>query len=126
MSAFDSEGVAGLRDEPRPGRPPRLCPQDKERLGKILDDIIRDGPEAHGYHGTVQSPLVAQILRREFNVALGPAQITRLLREIGFSYQRPKKALVRADKEAQATWLREVLPEALERARGQNAIFFRR
>jgi transposase len=54
--------------------------------------------------------LVGEWIREHFGVAYHPHHIPRMLHQLGFSVQRPRKRLARADAEAQALWLRRTLP----------------
>jgi transposase len=60
---------------------------------------------------------LAAIIEREFGVSFHPQSVPRLLHEIGFSLQRPRKRLARADPEAQAAWARDRLPAMKKKPR---------
>jgi transposase len=54
--------------------------------------------------------MVGDLIERRFGVRYHKHNVPRLLHELGFSLQRPRKRLARADLAAQATWVRETLP----------------
>ena len=53
---------------------------------------------------------LAAVIQREFGISFHPQSVPRLLHEMGFSLQRPRKRLARADADAQAAWTRERFP----------------
>ena len=66
---------------------------------------------AAGYQsGVWTGPMVGDLVERRFGVRYHKHNIPRLLHQLGFSLQRPRKRLARADLAAQATWVRKTLP----------------
>ncbi len=104
---YDRMGIDGLRSRKPPGRPPRLT--DKQR--KELATTVENGPQCAGFtSGMWTGPMIGSFIRRRFGVRYHNHHIPRLLHQLGFSVQRPRKRLARANAEAQAVWLRERLP----------------
>ena len=66
--------------------------------------------------GMSTGKMIAAVIHAKFGVGFHPQSVPRLLHEMGFSVQRPRKRLSRADPEAQAQWVRERLP-ALKKTR---------
>jgi transposase len=106
-------GVEGLVTGKPPGPAPRLDEEQRDVLGALIDA----GPQAAGYtSGVWTGPMIADLIEQRFGVRYHNHHIPRLLNQLGFSVQRPRKRLARADLEAQATWLREKLP-AIKKSR---------
>ena len=104
---YDTMGAEGLRSGKPPGRPPRLTEAQKEELAKIIEA----GPQAAGLTtGLWIGPAIGDLIRRKFGVKYHRKSIARLLHDLGFSVQRPRKRLARADVAAQAYWLNDRLP----------------
>lgn len=104
---YNAMGADGLRTGKAPGRPPRLSQDQLDRLGAMIDA----GPQAAGFStGVWTGPMVGNLIERHFHVRYHNNYIPPLLHQLGFSVQRPRKRLARADAEAQARWLRERLP----------------
>jgi transposase len=100
-------GADGLRDAERPGPTPRLSEAQKAGLAKIIEA----GPQATGFtSGMWTGPMLGDLIRRCFGVRYHNHHIPHLLGWMGFSVQRPRKRLARADAAAQAVWLRVRLP----------------
>jgi transposase len=104
---YEAMGVEGLRT----GAPPGPSPKLNEAQRAELTALVEGGPIAAGYNsGVWTGPMVGDLIERRFAVRYHKHNVPRLLHELGFSLQRPRKRLARADLEAQATWIRETLP----------------
>jgi transposase len=104
---YQAMGAEGLRDAERPGPTPRLSEAQKAELATIIET----GPQAAGFtSGMWTGPMIGDLIRRRFGVRYHNHHIPRLLGWMGFSVQRPRKRLARADADAQAVWLRDRLP----------------
>jgi transposase len=89
--SWNAHGMEGLREGHRSGRPPALMDDDRIRLS----DIVDSGPVAYGLQtGVWTSPIVAKIIADEFEVDYHPGHVRKLLKEMGFSVQRPTTKLV--------------------------------
>lgn len=105
---YDVSGVDGLRTRPIPGAAPRLSGAQRAELSAVIEA----GPQAAGFtSGMWTGPMVGDWILEHFGVSYHSHHIPRLLHQLGFSVQRPRKRLARADAEAQAAWLKERLPE---------------
>jgi len=92
-------GMDGILDGHRPGGPKELSDPRLQTLG----DIVDSGPVAYGFHsGAWTSPMVSRAIKEEFLVPYHPAHVSRILQQLGFSVQRPKKVLARADNQLQS------------------------
>ena len=97
----------GLLEGYRCGRPPLLTAEQRAHLG----DILESGPVAYGLDtGLWTSPMLAWVIEEEFGVAYHPGHVRKLLHNLGFSVQRPRRVLARADAEEQDRWHRRVYP----------------
>lgn len=104
---YEAMGVEGLVTGTAPGPAPRLT--DAQRADLIA--IVEDGPQAAGYQsGVWTGPMIGDVIEQRFGVRYHNHHVPRLLHQLGFSVQRPRKRLAKADAEAQAQWLRVRLP----------------
>jgi transposase len=88
MKRAREEGVEGLRHKPPPGATPRLSEDERAKLPKLL----AHGAEAHGFRGEVWTcERVATVIRREFGVSYHPAHVSRVVRALGLSLQKPQR-----------------------------------
>lgn len=88
LHRYQTQGIAGLEDEPRSGRPPKdpLAPQ-------IVDAQASNSPECSGY---VQScwtvGLLATFLALRFGLALSWSTVRRYLKLMDWRWARPRLA----------------------------------
>jgi transposase len=107
LRQYQMHGVPGLLEGSRSGRPSALTRQQQRQLGDILDS----GPAAYGLDcGVWTSPLIAWVIEEEFGVSYHPGHVRKLLPAWGFSVQRPRRVLARADAAAQNRWCRQTYP----------------
>jgi transposase len=101
MKRAREEGVEGLRHKPPPGATPRLSDQERAKLPELL----AQGAEAHGFRGEVWTcERVAQVIRREFGVSYHPAHVSRLLKALRHTLQKPQRRANQRDEEAIERW----------------------
>lgn len=104
---WQQNGMEGVLEGHRSGRPPAITNDQREKLTDILDS----GPVAYGFStGIWTSPMVARVIEDEFSITYHPAHVSRILHELGFSVQRPKKKLAKADEVLQSRWVRYKYP----------------
>lgn len=108
LARYQAEGIEGLLEGYRSGRPPELSAEQHQQLG----DILESGPVAYGLDtGVWTSPMIAWMIEEEFGVAYHPGHVRKLLHTIGFSVQRPRRVLARANAAEQDRWHRRVYPQ---------------
>jgi len=111
LKNYEYYGYEGLLEGYRPGRPAQLMEQQRS----VLCDIIDSGPVAYGFlSGVWTSPMIARVVEQEFAVSYHAGHVRRLLRQLGFSVQRPRRTLARANPEKQGRWHRYTYPKAKE------------
>jgi transposase len=107
LQRYQREGIDGLLEGYRSGRPAQLTEKQQQQLGDILDS----GPVAYGLDtGIWTSPMIAWVVEEEFGVQYHPGHVRKLLHGWGFSMQRPRRVLARADAVAQDRWHRRIYP----------------
>ncbi len=100
-------GLRALRRRSSPGRPPRLTPAQKKRLGQIL----KQGAQAAGYPSERWTMgRVQQIIRREFDVVYHVHYMNRLLKRIDWSLQQPLPRAQEQDEELMRAWIKREWP----------------
>ena len=98
---FEEEGLGGLTEGQRSGRPPRLS---EPQLAKV-EKALRQDPQAAGVKGggVWDGKTLSGYLEQEFGVALKARQCQRLFRQLGFRLRKPRPVIAQADQQAQAT-----------------------
>lgn len=97
------KGEPGLQAKPTPGRPPKLTSRQRQRLPRLL----ALGAQSYGYPNDLWTTRrIAAVIEREFRVGYHPAQVSRILAQLGWSYQKPERRALERDEAAIAHWKR--------------------
>src|SRR5262245_37876575 len=96
---FDEEGLAGLVDAARSGRPRRLNSQQLDEVAQAL----RRSPEEAGLEGQIwDGKTLAAWVEQRYGISLGVRQCQRLFRQLGFRLRKPRPLIAHADPGLQA------------------------
>ncbi|HAM49398.1 MAG TPA: transposase [Nitrospiraceae bacterium] len=88
------EGLQGLIEDERTGRPSRLTDEQIDRIGTVL----RATPKDIGLYGGIwDGKTLSAFIQQEFNVDLGVRQCQRLFRQLGFRLRKPRPMIARSD-----------------------------
>jgi transposase len=91
---FEEQGLAGLSEGERSGRPPRLSEDQLAQVG----DALRQSPQALGVEGGIwDGNGLAYFLKKQFNVSLGVRQCQNMFRQLGFRLRKPRPLIAQAD-----------------------------
>ena len=105
-------GVEALKRQPAPGASPRLSEEQRAEVPELLER----GASAHGFRGEAWTcARVAEVIRREFGVSYHPAHVSRLLKALGQSLQKPQRRANQRDEEAIETWKEQRWPSLKKR-----------
>ncbi len=109
-NAVEKGGAEALRRPRRFGRPPRLSEAQRAQLVREL----KTGALAAGF-----PPRIGALIERRFAVRLAQSSVWRLLRELGWSVQRPSGQARERNERAIATWKARRWPELKKSPRGK-------
>jgi transposase len=71
VNCFENEGLAGLADAERPGRPRRL---NEQHLSQI-QDALRSSPQENGLNANIwDGKLLSHFIKKQFGIDLGVRQ----------------------------------------------------
>jgi transposase len=77
-----------------------------------IPEFLSHGAEAYGFRGDVWTcARVATVIAREFGVHYHKAHVSRLLKRLGWTPQRPITRAAQRDEEAIERWRNDVWPE---------------
>lgn len=104
---WKSGGVQALRGAGRAGRLPLLDEADLKRVARQL----KKGPLANGYPTDMWTlARVGEVIHAETGVTYHQSHVWRILRQMGWSRQRPARRAIERDDEAIARWVKEDWP----------------
>lgn len=116
-SRMVAEDTQAWRRKPL-GRPAALGAEDLKRLSKLLVA----GALSNGFPTELWTlARVATLIKREFGVTFGQANVWHVLRGLGFSSQRPAGRAIQRDEEAIAQWRAKRWPALKKRPDGKDA-----
>ena len=96
---FERDGLGGLTEEERTGRPRRLS----EKQIRSIDEALRGQPTDFGLAGTLwDGKTLSAYLKSRWDVNLGTRQCQRLFRKLGFRLRKPRSLIAHASPEEQA------------------------
>ena len=113
VTRYSAEGVAGLFDRAKPGRPPTLSEGEQAALRATVlrgPDLERDGG------GEWTLPMLCRWIERSFGKHLHPASLSRVVRRLDLSRQKTRPVHPLADEKAQMAFKKR----AARRARGRH------
>ena len=100
-AAHRKHGIRSLRARPNTGRPARLDTRGRRRLERLL----LKGAQACGFPSNLWTcPRIAVIIQRELGIGYHVDHISRLMRSLGWSPQRPERRAVERDEERIRGW----------------------
>jgi transposase len=106
--AWEDEGVRGLKQAERTGRPPLLT--DKELNG--IRRALLKGPGAYGWGSELWTlQRVAVVIAMETGIRYHIGHVWKLLGRLGWSWQKPARRAIERDEEAIGRWVQEEWPE---------------
>jgi len=101
------EGDRGVEARPTPGRPSRLDAGSRRQLERLLVK----GPRAAGFDGDLWTcARVAAMIRREFGISYHKDHVRRVLRQLGWSMQKPESRAIERNEKKIRRWVRESWP----------------
>lgn len=115
---LSESGRTGLRKAGRAGRKPRLSPRDLERI----EAGLKRGPEALGYETSLWTAWrVAHLIEQECGMKYHPGHVWRILRQLGWSCQRPTGRALERDEHAVQQWKKQRWPDIKKKPRKRAA-----
>lgn len=99
--AANKSGLAAWQEHPRPGRTPRLKPDQRQQLERALGQ----SPERFGFtQSRWDGPLVVRYLRQTFQVEIKVRQAQRWLHRLGFVLLQPTYRYVQAKRRGMSSF----------------------
>lgn len=113
-------GIEALEAHPPKGVMPKLSVEQKAQIPGLLVK----GAEAYGFRGDVWTgKRIAEVVSRCFGVRYHPDYAGRLLREAGWSPQKPIKRATQRNEEAIKQWYEDRWPAIKKKPKKRNTPF---
>ena len=115
--AVEENGSQALVAVPHPGRASFLSDEQKEDL---LERLV-EGPQSQGFDTDLWTcPRVKVLIERLYGVSYHVDHVSRLLRNLGFTPQKPARRALERDEEAIENWVQKDWPRIKKRRRGSR------
>ena len=100
---YNAEGLSGLEDRRKPGRPPGLTEGEQATLAGLI--LLGPDPERDGISAYTRED-IAELIWERFGKRYHPASLSKVLSRMGFSRQKARPSHPRSDPKAQAAWIK--------------------
>jgi transposase len=98
VQRFEKQGLSGLLEGERSGRPRRLSDKQMESINRVL----RRSPREAGLNRNLWDGKTLSLwIEQQYGVAMGVRQCQRLFGQLGFRLRKPRPALAHAHPEIQ-------------------------
>lgn len=109
------QGRQALRHKTRPGRPPKMTAAKRERLVRLL----ARGAQAAGYETQLwTAERIRRVVRERFGVEYHVHHVPKLLRQCGWSCQRPTSRARERDESKVRRWVQHDWPRIKKKPAG--------
>ena len=122
LARYRAGGWHGLRSGKHTGRPKRL---DGTQIAWINKTIRDKNPLQLKFSFALWTrSMVTRLIRKQFGLKLSESSVGRLLRQMGFSCQKPLYRAYQQDSEAVEYWKKTVFPQIKKRAKKLGATIY--
>lgn len=112
MKAVREEGEVGLQARAHLGARPKLAATELA----LLPELLTAGAEAYGFRGEVWTcARIAVVIEWEFGISYHKAHVSRLLKALDWTPQKPLTRATQRDEKEIERWRTEVWPELKKR-----------
>lgn len=106
-AAFRRNGLSGICARKNTGRPARLTIKEKQRL----EQLLLQGAQKAGYHSDLWTcPRVQNVIKDHFGISYHVDHLSRFLRSLGWTPQKPERRAIERDEQRIRTWKRTSWP----------------
>lgn len=106
--AWEKSGMDGLKSKGCSGTEPKL----NEEKRKMFKKAILKGPKAFGYETNLWTlSRLAEVMKKTVKVKFGNTRTWQIVRELGFTPQKPQVKAKQRDEKAIKEWKEKTLPD---------------
>jgi transposase len=114
------KGMASLVYQSPPGRPSKLTKTQRQQLA----EWIKASPQDSGYtSGCWNTPMIQDLIQRQFGVEYHPHYLCPLLKNMGCSYQKARFVSDHLNEAKRLEWRQSRWPKILRQARQKKALW---
>jgi transposase len=123
LASHREGGIQALRAKKIPGRPSRMT---GPMMKWIYDTIVQSNPLQFRFKFALWTrEMIREVIYRKYKLRLGLSSVSRLLKQLGLSCQRPLFKAWQQNEQQVQNWLKKVFPKIKKRAKDERAdIYF--
>jgi transposase len=122
LAKYRAGGWDSLKSGKQTGRPKKLSGSQIAWIDKTIRE--KDPLQLKFSFALWTRSMVTSLIRKKFGLKLSESSVGRLLRQMGFSCQRPLYRAYQQDSEAVEHWKKQVFPQIKKRAKKLRATIF--
>jgi transposase len=122
LSAYADGGQKALQAKPIPGRPPKVSADEMRWIAQTVKDHT---PQQLKFeYGLWTLSLIGELIRRQFGKSLSLGSVSRVMRLLGFTPQKPLYQAWQQDAVLVEAWQRETYPKIRSEAQQVGATIY--
>jgi len=122
LARYANEGQRGLENRPRSGRPPKVTAEEMAWIGKTVQEGTPQQLKLPYALWTLS--LIRELIRRHLGKTLALSSVSRIMKLLGFSAQKPLYQAWQQDPVLVRQWETESYPEIRAEARRMGATIY--
>jgi transposase len=107
LKIYDNQGYAGLKSTKSKGPSPKMTVKQKQQLYNYLQ---KNPLQLKFDYALWTIEMIVELIQMKFDVQYSSVQVGRILKEIGFSQQKPLERAYQQDPEKVDKWLKTAYP----------------
>lgn len=122
MAKYLAGGQQALKAKPISGRPPKLTPEQMQWLAEAVRD---NTPQQYQFAFALWTlKIIGALIKRQFGVELSINTLSRVMKLLGFSTQKPLYQAWQQDAQLVRQWEHEIYPEIRKEAKRVGATIY--
>lgn len=122
IAKYNEGGIEALKTKKITGRPPKLSGDNLKKLYKMVAE--KDPLQYKFPFALWTRDIVRELIKKEFNVNMSSSSVGRLLKQMGFTPQKPLKKAYQRDEVLVDKWTNEDYPKIKALAKKEKATIF--
>ncbi len=122
VNKYHYGGWEALKAKPVPGRPPKLT---TEQMAWVARTVRENNPLQLNFPFALWTlGMIRELIREKFDIRLSEVSVGRLMRNLGFTHQRPLQRASEQDPVMVEKWRAQEYPEIRKKAKKEKALIF--
>lgn len=122
LARFAEGGQNAVQPSAQPGRPPKVSAEEMRWIARV---VRNETPQQMKFPYALWTlSLIREMIRRRLGKQLALASVSRIMKVIGFTAQKPLYQAWQQDQELVRRWEREIYPEIRSEARRVGATIY--